>query len=154
MLEKARPYFSDSSEWKVQLSADLRLEYSLVAAEPMTKSYTTDVTELKASEFPSGRADSMYLRIVSAKLTPGKKDEFVRICHREIISGLRQVEGCLDAYLAEGVRGNNELLSITIWRGLGHARAYEATGGRYATATDVKLTATRLRLIFAFSYAV
>jgi hypothetical protein len=29
-----------------------------------------------------------------------------------------------------------------------------ATGGRYATATDAKLTATRLRLIFAFSYGV
>jgi quinol monooxygenase YgiN len=128
VLEKARPYFSDSSEWKVQLSADLRLEYGPVAAEPVVKSYATDVSVLKASELPSGRAGSMYLRIVSMTLNPGKKGEFVRIYQQEIIPGLRQVEGCLDAYLAEGVRGDNELLSITLWSGLEHARAYEATG--------------------------
>jgi quinol monooxygenase YgiN len=127
-LEVSRPFFSDSSEWRVQLSADLRVEFWPVAPEPVVKSYATDVSVLKASGLPSGRAGSMYLRIVSMKLNPEKKHEFVEIYHREIIPELRQVEGCLDAYLAEGVRGDNEVLSITIWSGLVHAKAYEATG--------------------------
>ena len=127
-LELARPFFSDSSEWRVQLSVDLRPEFWPVVPEPVVKSYATDVSRLKGSGLPSGQAGPMYLRILSMKLNPGKKHEFVEIYHREIIPGLRQVEGCLDAYLAEGVTGGNELLSITIWSGLKYARAYEATG--------------------------
>jgi quinol monooxygenase YgiN len=127
-LEVSRPFFSDSSEWRVQLSVDLRLEFWPVASEPVVKSYATDVSVLKGSGLPGEGAGSMYLRIFSMKLDPEKKHEFVEIYHREIIPALRQVEGCLDAYLAEGVKGDNELLSITIWRNLECAKAYEATG--------------------------
>jgi quinol monooxygenase YgiN len=127
-LEMARPFFSESSEWRLQLSVDLRPEFWPVAPEPVVKSYATDVSVLKASGLPSGRTGSMYLRILSMKLNPGRKHEFVDIYHREIIPGLRQVEGCLTAHLAEGGRGDNDLLSITIWSGLEHAKAYEATG--------------------------
>ncbi|MGA3244710.1 MAG: antibiotic biosynthesis monooxygenase [Bacteroidota bacterium] len=128
LLEVSRPFFSESAEWRVQLSVDLRPEFWPVPPEPVVKSYGTDVSALKASGVPDGRAGSMYLRIMSMKLNPEKKREFVEIYHREIIPGLRQVEGCLDAYLAEGVRWDHELLSITIWSGLEHAKAYEATG--------------------------
>ena len=125
-LEVARPFFSDSKEWRVQLSVDLRREFWPAAPDPVVKTYTTDVSQLKPSGPLSGRAGSTYLRILSMKLKPEKKQEFVEIYQREIIPGLRQVAGCLDAYLAEG--GDNELLSITIWSGLEHAKAYEATG--------------------------
>ena len=124
LLEVARPFFSESAEWRVQLSDDLRPEFWPAPSEPVVKSYGTDVSVLKAS----GRPGSMYLRIMSMKLNPEKKREFVEIYHREIIPGLRQVEGCLDAYLAEGVRWDHELLSITIWSGLEDAKAYESTG--------------------------
>jgi quinol monooxygenase YgiN len=127
-LEALRPFFCDSSEWRLQLSVDLRLEFWPVAPEPVVKSYATDFSVTKASRLPAGRVGSMYLRIVSMKLNPEKKHEFVEIYHREIIPGLRQVAGCLDAYLAEGIREGNELLSITLWSGLEHAKAYEATG--------------------------
>jgi quinol monooxygenase YgiN len=127
-LEEARPFFSDSSEWSVQLSVDLRPDFWPKAPEPVVKSYATDGSALKPSGLPGDRAGFMYLRILSMKIKPGKKQEFVDIYHREIIPGLRQVEGCLDAYLAEGVRGENELLSITIWRNLEQAEANEATG--------------------------
>jgi quinol monooxygenase YgiN len=127
-LEVARPFFSDSLEWRVQLSVDLRPEFWPVDPEPVVKSYATDVSVFKATGPPSGRGGSMYLRILSMKVNPERKYEFVEIYRREIIPGLRRVEGCLDAYLAEGVRGGNELLSITIWSGLERAKAYEATG--------------------------
>jgi quinol monooxygenase YgiN len=127
-VEAARPFFSDSSEWRVQLSVDLRPEFWPVAPEPVVKSYAADVTALKGSGLPSGRAGSLYLRILTMKLKPSKAHEFVEIYHREIIPALRKVKGCLDAYLAEGVKGDNKVLSITIWSGLEHAKAYEATG--------------------------
>jgi quinol monooxygenase YgiN len=127
-LEASRPFFSDSTEWRVQLSVDLRPEFWPVPSAPVVKTYATDASVLKATGLPSGRAASMYLRIVSMKLKLEKKHEFVEIYHREIIPGLRQVEGCLDAYLAEGASGDNELLSITVWSNLEHAKAYEATG--------------------------
>jgi quinol monooxygenase YgiN len=128
MLNVARPFFSDATEWRVQLSADLQPEFSTVAAEPTVKSYTMDASPLSVSPLPAGRAGPTYLRIVSMKLKPAKRDEFIAIYHREIIPALRLVEGCLDAYLAEGVQGENEVLCITIWSGLASATAYEATG--------------------------
>lgn len=92
------------------------------------KSYAADVPVNNKSGLPSGRAGSMYLRIVSMRINPEKIQEFVEIYEQEVIPALRLVEGCLDAYLAEGVKGDNELLSITIWDGLEHAKTYEATG--------------------------
>ncbi len=128
LVNASRPFFSTSSEWHVQLSDDLRLEFGPVSPEPVVKSYAADVPVSTGTGLPSGTAGSMYLRIVSMKINPDKLNEFVDIYLREIIPGLRKVEGCLDAYLAEGATGDNELLSITIWDDLDHARAYEATG--------------------------
>ena len=105
LVEVSRPFFSDSTEWRLQLSVDLRPEFWPEGHEPVVKSYATEGSELKTPDLPSGRAGAMYLRVVSMKLKPEKKNEFVEIYHREIIPGLRQVEGCLDAYLAEGGRG-------------------------------------------------
>lgn len=145
-LEAARPFFSTSSEWRVQLSVDLRPEFWPAAPDPVVKSYATDASVLKASGLPGGRAGSMYLRIVSMKINPEKKQEFVEIYHREIIPALRRVEGCLDAYLAEGVKWDNELLSITIWSGLEHAKAYEVTGEFDRLKQKVEYTFSNLSL--------
>ena len=144
MLEVARPFFSASSEWKVQLSAGLQPEFLPVVPEPVVRSYTMNLPAPKAPGLPGGHAGSTYLRIVSMKLKSDKKAEFVEIYHREIIPTLRQVEGCLDAYLAEGVRGENEVLCVTIWSGLEHARAYEETGKFDALKEKVEHTFSNL----------
>ncbi len=128
LLDVSRPFFSDPSEWRVQLSDGLRLEFGPVVPEPVVKSYAADAPVQKAAGLGGGQAGSMYLRIVSVKINPAKKNEFVEIYHRVIIPALQRSEGCLDAYLAEEVRGDHELLSITIWSGLEHAKAYEASG--------------------------
>jgi quinol monooxygenase YgiN len=128
LLDASRPFFSDSVEWRVQLSDDLKLELGPVVPELVVKSYAADLPPDRSTEIPGGERNSLYLRIVSMKINPERKGEFVEIYHHEIIPALRQVEGCLDAYLAEGVRGDNELLSITIWSGLEQAKSYEATG--------------------------
>ncbi len=128
LVEAARPFFSNSSEWRVQLSDDLRLEFGAVAPEPVVTAYSTDVPSQGVSALPGASSGSQILRIVSMKIKPEKRQEFIEIYHREIIPGVRSVAGCLDAYLAEGVGRDGELLSVTVWKELQQAKAYEATG--------------------------
>lgn len=128
LLDVSRQFFSTTSEWRVQLSEDLTLEFAPVVPEPVVKSYAADLPVQRDLGIPGGLAGQLYLRIVSMKIHPGRKAEFVTIYHGEIIPALQRVDGCLGAYLAESARGDNELLSVTIWCGLEHAKAYEETG--------------------------
>jgi len=115
--------FSDSSEWKVQLSKDLKLEYQAVPDEPVIKSYAA----LAHSEekLPD---QMMYLRIVSLKIQPGKMEDFKNIYMKEILPVLRSVKGCRYAYLTTGAENKNEAISITIWDSKEDADAYEQGG--------------------------
>ncbi len=128
LLDASRPFFSNATEWKLQLSDDLELQFGPVAEEPVVKSYAADVPDKGKTDLTSDHPGSVYLRIVSMRINPEKIKEFVEIYEQEIIPALQRVEGCRDAYLAEGVRGDNEVLSITIWESLDRARTYEATG--------------------------
>ena len=128
LMHVARPYFSDASAWKVQLSEDLRLEYAPVAPEPEVKSYVAEPLQGGRSDFNGVRAESGYLRIVFMRIHPGRIRDFIRIYEQEIIPSLRLVQGCRQACLVKGTQESNELLSVTIWDSLKHAQAYEATG--------------------------
>jgi heme-degrading monooxygenase HmoA len=126
LIAEAQPYFSDSSEWKIQLSKDLTLEYTPVSEEPVVRSYTettpsTDRPQLAAE----GR---LFIRILSVKLQPGKTEEFAKIYHSEILPVLRNVQGCRYAFLTEGVEERNEVISLTIWDSKEAAEVYEASG--------------------------
>jgi len=128
LLDKSRPFFSNPSEWKVQLSDDLRLEYGPVTPEPEVKSYAAEIPAQGQTGFPGEGAKSMYLRIVSMRINPEKIQESIQILKQEIIPALRKVEGCHDVYLAERVKEDHELLSITVWDSLEDARRYEESG--------------------------
>lgn len=146
LIEASRPFFADSSEWRLQLSDDLRLEFGAAAPDPVVKSYATKVAEVKPSELPGERSGSLYLRIVSMRIKPAKRGEFVDIYNREIIPALRRVEGCIGAYLAEGVGEDNELVSVTFWRRPEQAKAYEATGEFDRLKEKVRHTFSNLAL--------
>ena len=126
LIAAAQPYFSDSSEWKIQLSKDLTLEYTPVSEEPVVRSYTetTPSTE-RLSLAEEGR---LYIRILSVKVQPGKTEEFARIYHADILPVLRNVQGCRYAFLTEGVEERNEVISLTIWDSKEAADVYEASG--------------------------
>ena len=123
LVSKLQPYFSDSSEWKVQLSKDLKLEYQPIPDEPVVKSYASLAqSEEKLPE------DMMYLRILSLKIQPGKMGDFKKIYLEEIIPALKAVKGCRYAYLTTGVEDKEEAISITIWNSKQDADAYEKDG--------------------------
>ena len=127
LLQSLKPYLSDSSVWKIQLSKELKLEYQPVPEEPVVKSYAILV---KANEkiLVQDKTHLMYLRIVSVKIQPGKMEEFRQIYTKEVIPALRDVKGCRYVYLAESRKEKNEAFSITIWDSKQDADDYEKSG--------------------------
>lgn len=127
LLKEAGPYLSDSSEWKIQLSKDLALEYSPVRTDPVVKSYK--LTARADSAIPEhDHASRMCLRIVSAKVQPERALELRRIYKQEVIPALQRAKGCQYAYLTEGAEDAEEAISVTVWDSKRHADEYERSG--------------------------
>ncbi|MFQ5584099.1 MAG: antibiotic biosynthesis monooxygenase family protein, partial [Calditrichia bacterium] len=70
----------------------------------------------------------MYVRIVSAKIQPGKMEEFRNLYSTEIIPALRETPGCRYAFLTENLQEENEIISVTIWDSKEDAQYYEESG--------------------------
>lgn len=82
VMNEAQPLFADSTEWKVQLTTDLKLEYQPVAEEPIVDSLQVEAVSAEETTvvLPS---PVMYLRIVSMKVLPDKRQEFERLYKTE-----------------------------------------------------------------------
>jgi heme-degrading monooxygenase HmoA len=75
LLDQAKPFLAESTEWKIQLSEDLELEYKPENDGPELKHFNVTVHErVKKDLF--GQHSKMYIRIVSHILQPGKIREF------------------------------------------------------------------------------
>jgi len=125
LLGEVRPYLSDSSEWKLQLSKELKLEYQPVPEEPVLKAFTSFVQTDTKIPSESG-SPLMYLRILSLTIKPGMMEEFRKIYKEEILSILRGVKGCRYAFLTESTQDKSEVLSLTIWDSKQDAIDYES----------------------------
>jgi heme-degrading monooxygenase HmoA len=143
LLHEAQPFLAEASEWKIQLSEELKLEYLPVPEEPVVKSYTVAATT-KEQNSPQARTAFLYLRIVSPKIMPEKLEEFKRLYNEEIIPVLRTVKGCRYAYLTEGVKDNSEVISITLWDSKEDAENYERSGLFNKLTEKVKHTFSEL----------
>lgn len=125
LLEDARLYFAASSEWRIELTPDLTLDYQPVPEEPVVRSFTF------ANDEPApalGRPRLFHMRLVSMTVRDGMREEFEHVYAREILPGVRSMPGCRQAFLVEGARNRNEMLSITIWDSPLAAAQYEASG--------------------------
>jgi heme-degrading monooxygenase HmoA len=126
LLGKIRSYLQNASEWKIQLSENLELEYKPVDEEPVIKKYSVQV---QADSHAAGNIDSrLYVRIVSLSVQDGKEDEFKQIYTEEIIPALLSTEGCRYAYLTRSVQDSDNFISVTIWDSKGDADLYESSG--------------------------
>jgi len=127
LLEETRPFLSESSEYTMQLSQALTLEYVPVTQEPVVKDYPIAArSETPTSGQTAGSA--MWLRIVSLKILPGKLDEFKRLYAEHAIPALRGVRGCRHVYLLESGDQSHEVFSVTSWESKQDAEAYEKSG--------------------------
>ena len=78
LLGDTKPYFLNSSEWKIQLSEDYRLDLEPVEDEPTVNSYPI-IAQADTGEFPVKESQSMFMRIVSVKILPDKTDEIKQL---------------------------------------------------------------------------
>ncbi len=126
LLSKVRPYLQNSSEWKIQLSENLELEYKQVSEEPVIKKFAVQAHGDKTGR---DKIDSrFYVRIVSLSIQEGKVKEFEEIFTGEIIPELLNIRGCKYAYLTRSTQDANAFISVTIWDSKNDTDLYESSG--------------------------
>ena len=126
LLEKAREMLVGSTEWKVQLTKELKLEYAPVYEDPVVRSYRAMMGP-EPYHLSQATQGPMYVRLTSIKVEPEKLSEFKQIYESEILPELRGVSGCRYAFLVDSPE-EKEVMSVTIWDSKEHADAYEKSG--------------------------
>ena len=139
LMKRLKPFLSESSEWKIQLSEDLQVQYAPVQEEPVLTEYEVTAQSSK-DEIEALENPRMYVRLVSLKLQEDKVDEFRKIYIDQIIPALNACPGCLYAYLIESLRNRNEIISVTIWENKKDADIYEESGQFSELVDKVKHT--------------
>ena len=126
LIQKTKPYLSESNEWKVQLSDNFELEYKPVEEEPVIKKYSVAVQNGEDKNvIPSSQ--NMYVRILSIKIEENKLEEFKKLYSVIILPSLKETEGCRNAFLIESINQLDEFISVSIWDSKEAADNYEAS---------------------------
>ena len=130
LLDLAKPLLADASEWKLQLTEEMILDYLPVEEdhEPQIYSVATKMIPEKNNRGDFGR---MFVRMVSIKVESGEMEKFQNIYNEEIIPELKKIVGCRYVYLTSGMKGESEAISVTIWDNKNSADKYEQSG-KYA----------------------
>jgi heme-degrading monooxygenase HmoA len=127
LLEITKPYLSESSESRIQLSEDLTLEYVSVPDEPVVETYNVEDSN-EVPKFEEGKYKTPWLRTVSMKVREDKLEEFKRIYKERAVPALREVKGCRYVFLTQRVEKRNEVISVTIWDSKEEAESYVRSG--------------------------
>ncbi len=143
ILAELTPLLAESSEWKIQLSEKMELEYKPEIEEPLIQSFPVSTQKDLKTAKPCD-SSPVYVRIVSHRLQKGKLDEFRTLYRKEIIPVLQKIEGCCYAYLMENLQSGEEILSVTIWDSRWAAEDYERSGQFDTLVEKVKHTFSQL----------
>jgi quinol monooxygenase YgiN len=126
LVDRAREYFAGSNEWRVQLTKDLKLEYTPMVEEPVVRSFQA-ATHAEPKEISRAATGPMYVRLTSLRVEQEKLSEFKEIYDSLIIPTLSRVEGCRYAFFVQSPK-ESEVISVTIWDSKEHADVYEQGG--------------------------
>ena len=113
LMNEGDPFAEDTTEWKIELSDDMRLEYKPVHDEPEIKAMNV-VAGTKEGDPVAQIGDFTYVRIVSATLAPKTHEDFERLYDDVITPKLLAVDGCRGAYLIK-LNDEVDILSVTVW---------------------------------------
>ena len=127
LLQNTKPYLSESTESRIQLSEDLTLEYVPVPEEPVVETYNVEDSD-EVPTFEEGKYKTPWLRTVSLKVREGKLEEFKSIYRERAVPALREVKGCRYVFLTQRVEKRNEVISVTIWDSKEAAESYVRSG--------------------------
>lgn len=127
LITQAKPFFSESNEWKVQLSDNMELEYAPVQEEPVAKKYSVEVQKEKDDKLKF-QSSQMHVRIVSLKIQEDMLEEFKKVYLEKVIPALKETDGCRHVFLTESINEKDEFISVTIWDNKEYADNYESSG--------------------------
>ncbi len=132
MMDELNEILAESTEWQIQLTDDLTLQYAPVPEKPMITSYNV-ATAMDGAV--GSIVEPMVVRVVSMEIDPGRTEEFKRLYREKVIEKLKTVKGCLAAYLSENHLMPHAFISVTLWNCRQDADAYER-GGVFAELVD------------------
>lgn len=125
LISENEPFEMDSTEWKIQLTADNVLEYKPVKEKPVVKAMPI-VAGSSEDDAASQIGDHTYVRVLNAKINPGHFDELSRE-YDKLTPELLSTPGCRAGYLI-AMKDNSECISVTIWDSQELASEYESSG--------------------------
>ncbi|MGV3530013.1 MAG: putative quinol monooxygenase [Flavisolibacter sp.] len=70
----------------------------------------------------------MHVRLTFCKFLPDRIKEAKRIYKHEILPSVKKLKGNLDAHLLEPSDASDDFISITEWKTIADAEAYESSG--------------------------
>ena len=110
LVELLRPFYAESTEYTLQLSEDLSLEYSPVIEEPTVKGYS----ETSAGGGFAGQVKSTpyVVHVVSLAIEPARAGEFEQIVTRDILPQYRKEKGFIHLVL---LRRGRECQILSFW---------------------------------------
>lgn len=127
LLEMVKPMLAESTEWKVNLSESLELQYQPAAEVPVLKEYTVREKGAPSHEIPA-QNQQLFVRIFSIKIQKGKSEEGLQIYRRDILPVLLNTPGCRSAFLVESFQNPEDVVSVTMWDSREDAENYEKSG--------------------------
>lgn len=127
LLESVEPYLAGTSEWKVKLTEDQKVEYVPVGEPPTVKAYNVTLAPVAHGATPESGGE-LYVRILAVRLKQGGMQEFKTIYEHEILPALYETPGCRYAYLTEDIGNPESALSLTVWDRKEDAENYEKSG--------------------------
>jgi len=145
LVDKARPFLSESTEWKIHLSDNMELEYAPVTEEPMIKKYSVADSD-DSPEKINMKSSQLYIRIVSVKVQSGKLNEFKELFHNQVIPALKSTKGCRHIFLTQSIQESDEFISVTIWDSERDADLYESSGKFSELVSKLKQTFSQFYL--------
>ncbi len=123
LIDDHEPFAEDTSEWKIQLSDDMKLEYKPVVESPEVRVLPV-VGGMKHGDPAKQIGDFTYVRILSATMAPETLEAAQEMYDEKITPRLMKVDGCRGVYLI-ALNEHVDILSVTIWESERHAAAYE-----------------------------
>ena len=146
LYEQASKYFSEATdEWKIQLTENMEIQYTHPEDEPEITKFDVAVQNGKDKSLIK-QDESMFLRIVSLKIQPGKMDEFKKLYSEIVIPSFKRAPGCRNAFLTQSISEGSEFISISVWDNKESAVAHETSDEYIDMINKVKHTFSKFYL--------
>lgn len=110
LVDALRPHFVESNEYKLELSADLSLEYTPVLSEPVVERF--DASDAVSKIIIAKKAAPFAVQILTLSVQQEKIDEFEKIFAGDIYPKYRKHKGFIDLV---ALRQQREYHIISFW---------------------------------------